>query len=111
MTFASFMPSLLKYNLSLCFLVATFMTFFSVIGAITVLCGTINTLLRLCVVPSVSITTFGARGVSRDRYVKAAHSTQCERMHCLWESNPAGPPTGRHYGVVECRSICIQRAP
>jgi hypothetical protein len=29
-----------------------------VIGAITVLCGTINTLLRLCVVPSVSVTDF-----------------------------------------------------
>ena len=58
MTFASFIPSRLKYNLSLCFLVATFITFFSVIGAITVLCGTINTLLRLCVVPSVSVTDF-----------------------------------------------------
>ncbi len=34
------------------------MTFFSVIGAITVLCGTINTLLRLYVVPSVNITDF-----------------------------------------------------
>ena len=32
-------------------------------------------------------------------------------VHCLGESNPAGPPTGQHYGAVECRSICMQRAP
>jgi hypothetical protein len=60
MAFAASIPSLLKYNLSLCFLVATFITFFSscAVGTMTVLCGTINTSLRLCVVPSVSVTDF-----------------------------------------------------
>jgi hypothetical protein len=56
--FASSKPSLLKYSLFLNFLDATFSTFFSVFGAITVLCGTINTLLSLYVVPSVNVTEF-----------------------------------------------------
>jgi hypothetical protein len=43
MTFTASIPSLLRYDLSLCFLVATLIIFFSVFGAITVLCGTINT--------------------------------------------------------------------
>ncbi len=58
MTFASPIPYLLKYNFSLCFLAVTLNTFVSVFGAITVLCGTINTLLRLCVVLSVIVTDF-----------------------------------------------------
>ena len=64
MTFASFIPSRLKYNLSLCFFVATFIIFFSVFGAITVLCRTINTLLRRCVVPSDNVSNF--RHLPRD---------------------------------------------
>ncbi len=51
-------PSLLNYNLSLCFLVAIVITFFSVFGTRTILCRIINILLRLCVVPSVSVTDF-----------------------------------------------------
>jgi hypothetical protein len=57
-TSVSLMFSLWYSCLSLCCFVATFMTFFSVFDAITVLCGTINILLRLCVVPSVSVTFF-----------------------------------------------------
>jgi hypothetical protein len=57
--FASYILFLFKYILSLFFVVATLLhSFFSVIGAITVLCTSINTLLCLCVVPFVIVTDF-----------------------------------------------------
>jgi hypothetical protein len=47
--------------------VATLITFFSVVGAITVLCGIINTLSLLSVVPSADTTVFPLGGVNIEK--------------------------------------------
>ena len=48
-------------------------------------------------VPPVWLIELAPSDVSRD-VLAAYDTTHVHRERCLWESNPAGPPTGRQYG-------------